>query len=32
MIDNTQYQIMLDGEQLEQVSKFKYLGYMLDGM
>ena len=31
MIDeHTQCQIMLDGEELEQVSEFKYLGYMLD--
>ena len=28
--EHMQCQIMLDGEQLEQVSEFKYLGYMLD--
>jgi hypothetical protein len=28
--EHTRCQIMLDGEQLEQVSEFKYLGYMLD--
>ena len=27
---NTQCQILLDGEHLEQVSEFKYLGYMLN--
>jgi hypothetical protein len=27
---NAQCQILLDGEQLEQVSEFKYLGYMLN--
>src|SRR5678815_3865859 len=28
--DSLQCEVMLDGEQLEQVSEFKYLGYMLD--
>ena len=28
--DSPQCEVMLDGEQLEQVSEFKYLGYMLD--
>src|SRR5678816_3523316 len=28
--DSPQYEVMLDGEQLKQVSEFKYLGYMLD--
>src|SRR5678816_226342 len=28
--DNPQCEVMLDDEQLEQVSDFKYLGYMLD--
>src|SRR5678815_352953 len=28
--DSPQSEVMLDGEQLEQVSEFKYLGYVLD--
>src|SRR5678815_4489350 len=28
--DSPRCEVMLDGEQLEQVSEFKYLGYMLD--
>src|SRR5678816_3326092 len=28
--DSPQCEVILDGEQLEQVSKFKYLGYVLD--
>src|SRR5678815_731101 len=28
--DSPQCEVMLDGEQLEQVSEFDYLGYMLD--
>src|SRR5678816_1428656 len=28
--DSPQWEVMLDGEQLEQVSEFKYLEYMLD--
>src|SRR5678815_251081 len=28
--DSPQYEVMLDDEQLEQVSEFKYLGYVLD--
>src|SRR5678816_4114816 len=28
--DRPRCEVMLDGEQLEQVSEFKYLGYMLD--
>src|SRR5678816_3730592 len=28
--DSPQCEVTLDGEQLEQVSEFKYLGYMLD--
>src|SRR5678816_433561 len=28
--DSSQCEVMLDGEQLEQVSEFKYLGYVLD--
>src|SRR5678815_5002183 len=28
--DSPQCEVMLDGEQLEQVSEFKYLRYMLD--
>src|SRR5678815_1052757 len=28
--DSPQCEVMLDGEQLEQVSEFKYLGYVLD--
>src|SRR5678815_2962777 len=28
--DSPQCEVMLDGEQLEQVSEFKYLGYMFD--
>src|SRR5678815_3213676 len=28
--DSPRCEVILDGEQLEQVSEFKYLGYMLD--